>query len=59
MGRFHIARPDPVNKTDHFAEGLAEGLSVEAAAAAVGWTNRQGNAALQRIRSMLGRERTA
>lgn len=47
-----------MSKTDQFAEGLAEGLSVKDAAAAVGWTRRQGNGALQRIRQMLGKERT-
>lgn len=47
-----------MSKTDQFAEGLAEGLSVEEATKLVGWTRHQGNAALQRIRGMLGRERT-
>lgn len=47
-----------MNKTDKFAEGLAEGMSVKDAAALVGWTRSQGNAALQRIRAMLGKVRT-
>lgn len=43
-----------MTKTAQFAEALAEGLSIKDAAAVVGWTRAQGNAALQRIRGMLG-----
>jgi len=41
-------------KTGAFADALADGMGVEDAAATVGWTRKQGNGALQRIRQMLG-----
>lgn len=43
-----------LSATDQFAEHLANGLSVNEAARAVGWSTSYGNAVLQRIRKRLG-----
>lgn len=42
------------SKTAEFAEALANGLPIKDAAAQVGWTYQQGNAALQRMRQKFG-----